>query len=64
MKIDCDGYNDGIRENGVGRAHGTHVIEEECMHTSLHGKIAQKRPCGRPRCRWDDNIKICIKETI
>jgi hypothetical protein len=26
------------------------------------GKPEGKRPLGRPRCRWEDNIKIVLKE--
>ena len=26
------------------------------------GKHERKRPFGRPRCRWDDNIKIDLQE--
>lgn len=29
----------------------------------LAGKPEGMRPFGRPRCGWDDNIKIDIKET-
>jgi len=42
MNIDCDGYNyDEIREDEMGRARGTHVIEDKCMYT-LGGKIAEE----------------------
>jgi hypothetical protein len=27
----------------------------------LLGKPEGKRPLGRPRCRWDDNIKMDIR---
>jgi hypothetical protein len=26
------------------------------------GKPEGKRPLGRPRCRWDDNIKMDLQE--
>jgi hypothetical protein len=29
----------------------------------LVGKPEGKRPLGRPRLRWEDNIKIYVKET-
>jgi hypothetical protein len=29
----------------------------------LAGKPEGKRPLGRPRCRWVDNIKIDLRET-
>ena len=28
----------------------------------LVGKPEGKRPLGRPRCRWEDNIKMNLKE--
>jgi hypothetical protein len=36
------------------------------IHTHTHrvlvGKPEGKRPLGRPRCRWDDNIKVDLQE--
>jgi len=29
----------------------------------LFGKPAGKRPLGRPRRRWEDNIRVDLKET-
>jgi len=26
------------------------------------GKPEEKRPLGRPRCRWEDNIKMDLQE--
>jgi hypothetical protein len=26
------------------------------------GKLVGKRPMGRPRCRWEDNIKMDLQE--
>ena len=28
----------------------------------LVGKPEGKRPVGRPRCRWEDNIKVDLRE--
>jgi hypothetical protein len=28
----------------------------------LVGSPEGKRPLGRPRCRWEDNIKIVLRE--
>jgi hypothetical protein len=28
----------------------------------LTGKPTEKRPLGRSRCRWEDNIRIDLKE--
>jgi hypothetical protein len=32
--------------------------EERGVHRVLVGKPEGKRPLGRPRCRWEDNIKM------
>ena len=32
------------------------------MHRVLVGKPEGKRPLGRPRCRWEDNIKMDLQE--
>jgi hypothetical protein len=32
------------------------------MHRILVGKPEGRRPLGRPRCRWVDNIKIDLRE--
>jgi hypothetical protein len=33
-------------------------------HESSVGKPEGKRPLGRPRCRWEDNIRIDIREIV
>ena len=35
-----------------------HVGEGRGVHRVLVGKPEGKRPLGRPRCRWEDNIKM------
>jgi len=32
------------------------------VHTVLVGKPQGTRPLGRPRCRWEDNIKMDLRE--
>jgi hypothetical protein len=32
------------------------------VHRVLVGKPEGKRPLGRPRCRWEDNIKRDLQE--
>ena len=32
------------------------------MYRVLVGKAEGKRPMGRPRCRWDDYIKMDLQE--
>jgi hypothetical protein len=34
------------------------MTEKRNMYRLLVGKPQGKRPLGRPRCRWTDNIKI------
>jgi hypothetical protein len=36
--------------------------EERGVHRVLVGKPEGKRPLGRPRRRWEDNIKMNIQE--
>jgi hypothetical protein len=36
--------------------------EERGVHRVLVGKPEGKRPLGRPRCRWEDNIKKDFQE--
>ena len=36
--------------------------EERVVHKVLVGKPEGKRPLGRPRCRWEDNIKMDLQE--
>jgi hypothetical protein len=32
------------------------------VYRILVGRLKSKRPLGRPRCRWDDNIKLDLRE--
>jgi hypothetical protein len=32
-------------------------------YKTLAGKLEGKRPCGRPKCRWEHNINMNLKET-
>jgi hypothetical protein len=36
--------------------------EDRGMHRVLVGKPEGKRPLGRPRRRWEDNIKMDLQE--
>jgi hypothetical protein len=38
--------------------------EERVVHRVLVGKPEEKRPLGRPRRRWEDNIKMDIQEVV
>ena len=36
--------------------------EERGVHKVLAGKPEERRPLGRPRRRWEDNIKMDLQE--
>jgi hypothetical protein len=36
--------------------------EERGVYRGLVGKPEEKKSLGRPRCRWDDNIKMDLQE--
>jgi hypothetical protein len=50
-----------VKEHEVGRACGTHGTGEK-MYKVLVGKPEGKRPVGRPRRRWEDGIRIDLRE--
>jgi hypothetical protein len=37
--------------------------EERNAYNILVGKCEGKRPLGRRRCRWEDNIRMGLRET-
>jgi hypothetical protein len=42
--------------------HVARMGEERGVHRVLVGKPEGKRPLGRPRRRWDDNMKMDLQE--
>ena len=42
--------------------HVERLGEGRCVHRLLVGKPEGKRPLGRPRRRWEDNIKMDLQE--
>jgi len=42
--------------------HVARMGEGKGVHRVLVGKPEGKRPLGRPRCRWEDNIKMELQE--
>jgi hypothetical protein len=38
--------------------------EDRGVHSVLVGKPEGKRPLGRPRHRWEDNIKMDLQEVV
>jgi hypothetical protein len=52
--------DDQVEKNELGRKCSTWG-EKRCTH-GFGGITEGKRPLGRPRCRWEDNIKMDLKE--
>jgi hypothetical protein len=52
---------DKIEKNEIDR-HVTHMGERRGVYRVLVGKPEGKKPLGRPRHRWEDNIKIHLQE--
>ena len=48
-----------VQDNEMGGACGAYG---EGVHRVLVGKPEGKRPLGRPRRRWEDNIKMDLQE--
>jgi hypothetical protein len=42
--------------------HVARMGEERGVHRVLVGKPERKRPLGRPRPRWEDNLKMDVEE--
>ena len=42
--------------------HVARMGDRRGVNRVLVGKPEGKRPLGRPRCRWEDNIKMCLQE--
>ena len=53
---------DNDNEDCAGRFHYFFIYLNICFHVNLQGKPAGKRPLGRPRHRWENNIRIYLKE--
>jgi hypothetical protein len=50
-----------IKENEVGRTYGMHEKGEESVQ-GFGGKARRKKPLGRPRRRWEDGIRMDLRE--
>jgi hypothetical protein len=42
--------------------HVARMGERRAAYRGLVGKPEGRRPLGRPRCRWEDNIKMDLRE--
>jgi hypothetical protein len=50
------------KDDEMGRACNVHGGDERCLQN--FGLMSEgKRPLGRPRHRWEDNIKMDLRET-
>ena len=52
---------DKIERNEIGKAYGAYG-ERRGIYRVLVGKPEGKRPLGRPRHRWENNIKMDLQE--
>jgi hypothetical protein len=52
---------DHVKKTEMGRTCGTYGGEERYIQ-GLMGKPEGRRPLGRPRRRWEDNIKMDLRE--
>ena len=58
-------YNIIIRSRKVAIYPSGHIVrmgERRGAYRVLMGKSERKRPLGRPRCKWDGNIKTDLQE--
>jgi hypothetical protein len=44
--------------------HVARMGERRVAYRALVRKPEGKRPLGRPRCRWEDNIKMDLREVV
>ena len=54
---------DQIKKNELGRACSTYGEKRDVFRVLL-GKPEGKIPLGRPRRRWEDNIKMDLQEVV
>jgi hypothetical protein len=50
-----------MKKNEIGGASGTHSGQERCIQ-GLVRRPERKRPLGRLKRRWEDNIKMDVQE--
>jgi hypothetical protein len=53
---------DKIKKNVVGRAYSTQWGARRDAYRALVGKPEGRNPLGRPRRRWEDNIKTDLRK--
>jgi hypothetical protein len=50
-----------MKEDEVGGTCGTHEREDRCLQVLIE-RPEGKRPLGRPKFTWEDNIKMDLRE--
>jgi hypothetical protein len=50
-----------VKEDEMGRAYSTKG-EKKNAYRIFVGKPEGNRPLGRPRCRWEDDIRMNLRE--
>jgi hypothetical protein len=50
-----------VKEHAMGGVYSAHGVEQYCIHV-FGGKARRKRPLGRPRFKWEDDIKMDVTE--
>jgi hypothetical protein len=51
-----------VKSRMIWAGHVACIGEDRGVHTMLMGKPEGKKPLGRPRRRWEDNIKMDVQE--
>jgi hypothetical protein len=59
---DCFDIFRPLLVNGRHSQHYKEIFYIDADHRSLVGKPEGKKLLGRPRCRWEDNIKMTLRE--
>jgi hypothetical protein len=54
-------FGDQIKKTEIGRTRSTYG-ERRGAYRVLVGKPEGRKPLGRSRCRWEDNIKMDLRE--
>jgi hypothetical protein len=55
-------YGGEIKDNEMDGSCNTHGTDEKCIQSWV-GEHEGKRPLGRPKRKWEDNIRIHVRET-
>jgi hypothetical protein len=55
--------SDQSKEDEMG-GHVAHMGEVRDAYNILVGRPEGRRPLGRPMCRWEDNIKMDLREIV